>query len=201
MGNGKWIDKKSLSGHVGSVQHLAHVETKRRRDEEAAANLQKLHETYSADPIDPVQSTSLPSPNARAEMYNTPRAPSPSWEDYAAAGLTAPVIPSYMTRTATDQALEAERLQKQVEMLLAQAEEEEDEDEDPLGETINTLRDLGAWLNVLEYADRIKVQIPKAWRLRAKRLMPRATLPMFLWTATMHRIRIKWYVLLIMQVL
>jgi hypothetical protein len=174
MGNGKWIDKKSLSGHVGSVQHLAHVETKRRRDEEAAANLQKLRETYTADSVYPIQSPSMPSQNSRADMYNTPRAPSPSWEDYAAAGLAAPVIPSYMTRMATDQALEAERLQQQVETLLAQA-EEDDEDEDLLDATIHTLRDLGAWVKVLEYATGTKVQFPKIWRLRATRLMQRAT--------------------------
>ncbi|KAJ6608328.1 hypothetical protein B0H10DRAFT_2303295 [Mycena sp. CBHHK59/15] len=133
MNNGKWIEKKSLQGHLESVQHSAHVENARQRHQEEAERSQRLNETYSGAPADPIQSSVDPSPASRAEMYDGYRSPSPGWVEYAAAGLNPPVIPSFITRTAHEQGTERERLREQ---------ENDEDDEDMLGNTIDALKDL-----------------------------------------------------------
>ncbi|KAF8146202.1 hypothetical protein K438DRAFT_1781182 [Mycena galopus ATCC 62051] len=116
-GIGKTLERKSITSHLESSQHIAQS-------------------------IDPIESEFAP-PNTRAEMYDEPRPPSPAptWEKYAAAHLAAPAIPSYITCTATDQLIEPQRLQEQVECLLVQTKQEEEDE--PLNDTINHLKDMG----------------------------------------------------------
>ncbi|KAJ7474227.1 hypothetical protein FB451DRAFT_1351527 [Mycena latifolia] len=143
MNNGKWIDKKSLTGHLESAQHLAQVANKCERDKQAAEKARRLEETYSGAPADPIQASD-PSPALHAEMYSgdQQRSPSPSWADYEAAGLNAPAIPSFITRIIHDPDAERAQLREQVEQMLSRSEESDDE-EDELGNTINALKDLG----------------------------------------------------------
>jgi hypothetical protein len=144
LNKGKWIEKKSLAGHFEGAQHKAQVAQKQEGDQRAAERSQQLRETHSGPSTSPIQTSTDPTPTYHAEMDHG-RSPSPTWQEYEAAGLNAPVIPSFIPLTAHDRALEQERLRKQVEQLLTQS-EESDDDED-LDATINTFRDLGALLH------------------------------------------------------
>ncbi|KAJ7847525.1 hypothetical protein B0H13DRAFT_2255356 [Mycena leptocephala] len=142
--NGKWIEKKSVPGHLESSLHLAHAQHKKQRDQEAALKAQRLQQAYSGPSMHPIQSGSNANVSSapRAEMYHDDggRSPSPGWTDYAAAGLNAPVIPSFMTCAVEDRELEQERLKQQVAQMLAQS--EDDDEDDTLDNTINALKDL-----------------------------------------------------------
>ncbi|KAJ7752333.1 hypothetical protein B0H16DRAFT_1723687 [Mycena metata] len=141
---GRWIERKSLDGHLKPHQHRAHVESLAQRDRDVAETALRLEEAYSGASTLPVQSPSTdPSPTHRAEMYENEPFIQPSWAEYEAAGLNAPVIPSFMTRTAHEESLEAERLKEQVAQMLAQFEDgKEEDDDDTLENTINTFKDL-----------------------------------------------------------
>jgi hypothetical protein len=139
--HGKWIDKKSIPGHLQSVLHGANVQDKQQREREAAESSQRLQQAYSAAPVDLIPHNTEPDALPTG-MYEHPRSPSPAWAEYTVAGLHAPSVPSFITTAAHDRGLEHERLKQQVTRMLVQSEESDDEDNN-LGHTVDAFKDLG----------------------------------------------------------
>lgn len=148
MNFGKWINKASLAGHLASDVHAAHLKNKLHRKLEAAKNEQRLRETYSAGESGPMNSVPEAAGSHLGMDNDTGRSPSPGPMDYVAAGLSAPVIPSFITPLVHNPSVERERLQEQVERMLAQAEQAQDDDDIALEDTMNTFKDLGLCMSL-----------------------------------------------------
>ncbi|KAJ7756798.1 hypothetical protein DFH07DRAFT_773024 [Mycena maculata] len=177
LNTGKWIEKKSLNGHLEGNVHLAHAENKRNNDLKAAERSQRLENTYSGAPADPIPSGSIPVPTPRAEMNDVQCSPGPGWHEYEAAGLNAPVIPPFITPSADDQALERERLREQVERLLTQS-EESDEEDDMLNDTF---KDFGFEATDDEESYFSSIPIDREYTPYPNKVMSSNQLKMILW--------------------
>ncbi|KAJ7509389.1 hypothetical protein B0H11DRAFT_1901510 [Mycena galericulata] len=131
---GKWIHKGSLANHLRSGIHEAHCQSKAQKTAELAENARKLREAYSGPEVRQIdsgpQAPSIPLPAMfQAEDDDSW---SPSYDDFAAAGLAAPVIPIGMTLL--DPHEERNRLRAEVEKILSHSEQNEDEDDITLPE-------------------------------------------------------------------
>ncbi|KAF7344773.1 hypothetical protein MVEN_01638300 [Mycena venus] len=128
-GFGSWIFKGSIAGHLRANIHEAHVLNMQRRREELEANAQKLRDVYSgpgaALPDSEPQQPTLPFPSMFDD--DNGRALSPTYADFAAAGLTAPVIPTNMEVCDPDE--ERNRLRAEVKRILSQSEEDDKDDD------------------------------------------------------------------------
>ncbi|KAJ7906464.1 hypothetical protein B0H13DRAFT_1880530 [Mycena leptocephala] len=126
---GSWILKNSLSGHLASDIHSAHVQNKERRQQELEENTRKLHDVYSgpeaslSEPVDPGPYSPLPA--MFDDEYSRPH--SPTYANYASAGLAPPIIPTSMTVHDPDE--ERNRLRAEVERMLSQSDQHEDDDD------------------------------------------------------------------------
>ncbi|KAJ7509364.1 hypothetical protein B0H11DRAFT_1901490 [Mycena galericulata] len=139
---GKWIHKGSLANHLRSGIHEAHCQSKAQKTAELAENARKLREAYSGPEVRQIdsgpQAPSIPLPAMfQAEDDDSW---SPSYDDFAAAGLAAPVIPTGMTLL--DPHEERNRLRAEVEKMLSHSEQNEDEDDITLPGMVNGFNDL-----------------------------------------------------------
>ncbi|KAJ6629389.1 hypothetical protein B0H10DRAFT_2160501 [Mycena sp. CBHHK59/15] len=123
---GKWIAKASLAGHLKTDVHESHLLNKQRRIQELEENARKLREVYSGPEAPPIESE--------------PQAPAIAIPSMFEAGLTAPIIPTYMTVHDPDE--ERNRLRAEVERMLSQSEQSDEEDDITLTDTVNSLKDL-----------------------------------------------------------
>ncbi|KAJ7044426.1 hypothetical protein C8F04DRAFT_1174856 [Mycena alexandri] len=127
---GKWIPKSSLPGHLKSDIHSAHAANHPRRLQELAENAQKLQDVYSGAEAQTGGSHPQEPHNPLPSMFDDHQddwAHTPTYADYAAAGLTAPIIPSGMELYDPEE--QRNRLRAEVERMLAQSEQDDEEDD------------------------------------------------------------------------
>ncbi|KAJ7787250.1 hypothetical protein B0H14DRAFT_3580816 [Mycena olivaceomarginata] len=95
---GAWIARSSLAGHLRSAVHQAHVLSKQQQMEALQAKAATLRDTYSGPeaslPDSEPQQPTFPLPSMFDGEIDS--AWTPTYADYAAAGLRAPIIPTNM---------------------------------------------------------------------------------------------------------
>ncbi|KAJ6615575.1 hypothetical protein B0H10DRAFT_2164804 [Mycena sp. CBHHK59/15] len=141
MNFGKWITKGSLAGHIKSDAHESHLQNKQRRLQELENNAQKLRDIYSG-PESHLPGSQQPPHIPLPSMFDCDdgQPPSPTYADYAAAGLAAPIIPTHMQLHDPNE--ERNRLRAEVEQMLSQSEQNADEDDITITATVNALHSL-----------------------------------------------------------
>ncbi|KAJ6618968.1 hypothetical protein B0H10DRAFT_2371976 [Mycena sp. CBHHK59/15] len=141
MNFGKWITKGSLAGHIKSDAHESHLQNKQRRLQELENNAQKLRDVYSG-PESHLPGSQQPPHIPLPSMFDCDdgQPPSPTYADYAAAGLAAPIIPTHMQLHDPNE--ERNRLRAEVERMLSQSEQNADKDDITITAMVNALHSL-----------------------------------------------------------
>lgn len=133
-GSGHWINKSSLKGHLDSDAHATEVLRKRERDEQSAADIRRLNETYSGADTIPNSDFRSPELDARPGLFD----PGPDFAQNSDFDMrfAEPLVPVYMEPLVHDPEVERERLRRQVQDMLLEAEHEDefgrDDDDDDL---------------------------------------------------------------------
>lgn len=156
LGEGKWILKSSLNGHMTSGDHLTAVARKEEREERRTAQEALRQRAYTSAPMQPNSYFANPSLPESHSMFDSPSDNHQPPEDIemtadAFCAFASPIIPAYISPIVHSPEVERECLRQQVEDLLRQAEHEDEfgpgnSDDMTMTNVMDELRSLGILL-------------------------------------------------------
>jgi hypothetical protein len=156
LGEGKWILKSSLTGHMSSGDHLTAVARKEERAERRVAQEAIRQRAYTTAPIQPSVYFTNPSLPTSHSMFDTSHDNHDPQEDINMVSndfpaFALPIIQAYISPIIHSPEAERERLCQQVEDLLQQAEHEDefgggDSDDIMMTNVMDEFRSLHQWL-------------------------------------------------------